>query len=207
MVIRNKKASMANLLRAVGNVINREGFRDLGVNSIAREAGCDKVLIYRYFGSYDGLLDAYFEQNDFYTHFNLSEISENVPTERENLKRMVKDILRNQLFQTIANPGYQEVLRWELVDDSKVLQTYASRREASGHALTKLLSASLPASSADIEAMIAILVSGLYYLVLRSKYVKIFNGVSLDAADGWERISSAVDELIDCTFDKIYSKE
>ncbi|MDO9511517.1 MAG: TetR/AcrR family transcriptional regulator [Bacteroidales bacterium] len=198
---------MANLLRAVGNVINREGFRDLGVNSIAREAGCDKVLIYRYFGSYDGLLDAYFEQNDFYTHFNLSEISENVPTERENLKRMVKDILRNQLFQTIANPGYQEVLRWELVDDSKVLQTYASRREASGHALTKLLSASLPASSADIEAMIAILVSGLYYLVLRSKYVKIFNGVSLDAADGWERISSAVDELIDCTFDKIYSKE
>ena len=42
------------LLTAVSTIIEEEGFTKLGVNHIARQAKCDKVLIYRYFGGLEG---------------------------------------------------------------------------------------------------------------------------------------------------------
>lgn len=41
---------------AVLSVIAQSGCGDLGINNVAKEAGADKVLIYRYFGDFIGLL-------------------------------------------------------------------------------------------------------------------------------------------------------
>ena len=46
------------LLIAVSQIIENEGFSKIGVNKIAKQAKCDKVLIYRYFGGLEGLLAA-----------------------------------------------------------------------------------------------------------------------------------------------------
>ncbi|RJF88756.1 TetR/AcrR family transcriptional regulator [Oleomonas cavernae] len=51
---RDRAATQARLVAAAGNVLARDGFAALGVNRIAVEAGCDKVLIYRYFGGWKG---------------------------------------------------------------------------------------------------------------------------------------------------------
>ena len=45
----------------MGTVLEQDGFEKMGVNLVARRAGIDKVLIYRYFGSFDGLLSAFGE--------------------------------------------------------------------------------------------------------------------------------------------------
>ena len=37
-----------------------------GINAIARQAGCDKVLIYRYFDNLDGLLQRVADNNDLW---------------------------------------------------------------------------------------------------------------------------------------------
>ena len=55
------------LLIAVSQIIENEGFSKIGVNKIAKQAKCDKVLIYRYFGGLEGLLAAWAKDNDFYT--------------------------------------------------------------------------------------------------------------------------------------------
>lgn len=44
------------LLIAVSQIIENEGFNKIEVNKIAKQAKCDKVLIYRYFGGLEGLL-------------------------------------------------------------------------------------------------------------------------------------------------------
>lgn len=53
------KETEKRLLEAVSKVIEEEGFTKIGINRIARQAQCDKVLIYRYFGGLDGLLVAW----------------------------------------------------------------------------------------------------------------------------------------------------
>ncbi|XOV74734.1 MAG: TetR/AcrR family transcriptional regulator [Phycisphaerales bacterium] len=54
------------MIRAVGTLLARDGFQGMGVNALAREAGVDKVLIYRYFGSLDTLIDRYCQEVDFW---------------------------------------------------------------------------------------------------------------------------------------------
>ena len=53
---RNKEQTKDKLLEAVRAIIRKEGFQNIGVNKVAKEAGVDKVLIYRYFGNLEGLL-------------------------------------------------------------------------------------------------------------------------------------------------------
>lgn len=55
---RDRAATEARLVAAAFDALALHGFAGLGVNAVARAAGCDKALIYRYFGGLDGLLDA-----------------------------------------------------------------------------------------------------------------------------------------------------
>jgi AcrR family transcriptional regulator len=55
-VSRDRNRTAAALLSAARDLILERGFAEFGVNAVARRAGCDKQLIYRYFGGLAGLL-------------------------------------------------------------------------------------------------------------------------------------------------------
>lgn len=54
---RDRESTTLKIREAATSLLLREGFSGWGVNSIARAAGVDKVLVYRYFQSTDGLLE------------------------------------------------------------------------------------------------------------------------------------------------------
>ena len=55
---RDRFATRAVILESAAAIIAAEGVAEIGVNSLAVAAQCDKVLIYRYFGGLDGVLAA-----------------------------------------------------------------------------------------------------------------------------------------------------
>ncbi len=55
---RNKDETRQRILDAALALAGTEGFAALGINAVARAAGADKQLIYRYFGGLEGLLAA-----------------------------------------------------------------------------------------------------------------------------------------------------
>jgi AcrR family transcriptional regulator len=55
---RDRFETRAAILRSAAELIAAHGVGALGVNALAKAAGCDKVLIYRYFGGLDEVLDA-----------------------------------------------------------------------------------------------------------------------------------------------------
>jgi len=88
----------AELVRAVGRVIDRDGMGKLGVNAVAREAGVDKALIYRYFDGLPGLLRAFGESADFWP--TVEEVLDG-PLERfaehGDRPRMAREVMENYL--------------------------------------------------------------------------------------------------------------
>jgi AcrR family transcriptional regulator len=56
-VARDRFATRAAILESAAELISAHGVDALGVNALAEAAGCDKVLIYRYFGGLDGVLE------------------------------------------------------------------------------------------------------------------------------------------------------
>lgn len=66
---RDREATERRLLDTIGRMINEIGFEKIGINAVAAQSGVSKILIYRYFGSMEGLMTAYIRQHDFWINF------------------------------------------------------------------------------------------------------------------------------------------
>ena len=63
---RNRQLTESRIREAAIALLQERGFEDWGVNAIARQAGVDKVLIYRYFDSVEGLLETIVQETAFW---------------------------------------------------------------------------------------------------------------------------------------------
>lgn len=189
---RDKAATKQKLVEAAGRVILRDGFGGIGINSIAAEAGVDKVLIYRYFGGLDGLLKTYVAQKDYY-----SSINEEPVNGIEGALKYAEDIFTGQLKSILADKELQEILLWELSGKNNIATDLASKREAAGiHILKKIKKILPPHNNIDISAYSALIIGGIYYLALRSRTADVFNGIDLTSNRGWHRIEKAITGML-----------
>ena len=63
---RSRLQTEKRILDAVSTILLERGFQTIGINEVARQAGCDKVLIYRYFGGLEELLLAFAETTNLW---------------------------------------------------------------------------------------------------------------------------------------------
>ena len=89
--VKNRQATEQLLLEAVNRLVEQDGFEGLGINAVAAQAGVSKMLIYRYFGSLNGLIAAYIRRYDFWIN-----VRPELPG-RERLGDFIKELFRQQI--------------------------------------------------------------------------------------------------------------
>ncbi len=197
--MRSRKETEDKLLNAAGRVLARDGFLKLGVNAVAREAGVDKVLIYRYFDGLDGLIKAYARQGDFWPSFDelLGEPIEQF--RNRQLADQMKTIMTNLANGIRKRPLTMEILAWEMVERNELTAYLEDVRERGGHKLTAALNMDNEESAVgiDIAALSAIVVASINYLAARSRKVRIFNGIEIREDEGWERLTGTMATIFD----------
>ena len=202
---RDREATEKTLMDAVGSVIREEGFTRLGINKVAKRAGVSKVLIYRYFESLDGLIESWLLRQNYWVDTSLrTEAQIQALTGDKNfetvLHNMLMEVFRGQVIQLRSTPEVREMIRWFLCEESPVAAGVMKAVEDRGHSLTRAFIKALEQEdtdpgAADSEAVIALLVAGIYNLALYSDRTNRFNGVALDTDEGWERILGAVETI------------
>lgn len=200
---RNKEESKQKLIDAVGQIILNEGFKGIGINAIAKEANLDKVLIYRYFDGIDGLLREFAKQKDFYINISNFIQDEIESAEKHELKDLIIKVLIGQLHELNKNKELQEFMLWEMVEKNELTIAIAKEREEKGYELSNKLKEKMNLKDNDSDAVMALLVSGIYYLVLRSRTVDVFNGIELNSEKGMQQIENAVKAIVNSYFDSI----
>ena len=120
--IRNREMTRERLISAVGKVVAEVGFKQLGVNMVAREAGVDKKLIYRYFGGLNGLEDAYGRTVEFWP--NAEEL---LGDDRDRIRGMAPSELMSVFFKRylraiLQRPQTLEILAWEGLERNRLTQ-------------------------------------------------------------------------------------
>jgi AcrR family transcriptional regulator len=70
--VKGKEAKKRRLIQVIGEILDTDGFQGLGVNKVAKRAGMDKVLIYRYFGGLPELVLAFSQTVDFWHKYSVS---------------------------------------------------------------------------------------------------------------------------------------
>lgn len=196
------KNSEIRLIESVNSIVEEEGFAKLGINKIARVAGCDKVLIYRYFGGIEGLVTAWAKKCDFYIQTADRFIQEIDNTDNVNLKDITKEILLAQLDFTRNNKTLQELLLWEISGDSK-FKAIRKLREENGYRLQTTLETKLLLKKAKVNMYITFLISSINYVVLSTSQYPHFNGIDFSKEESWTEYKSVLCDYIDLLFNKI----
>lgn len=191
---RDRAGTERAILDAAKSVLAEEGFAAFGVNAIARRAGCDKQLIYRYYGGLDGLVDAIGAELSQLFQEHLAPPAEGAcATYADFVEHMILALLR--AFRT--SDFLSRVAAWEILDPSPVTRRLAeSRGKALGQWIQGQRGTLVPPGDRDYGAINAILIAAAQHLALSGRAVGGFGGVPLEAEQDWERISASMSQLV-----------
>jgi AcrR family transcriptional regulator len=100
---------------------------DVGLKDVAREAGVSHALITHYFGTYAGLVEATLERR-------IRALRERVLGKLASTGVLAQPVeLLGLLFEALADPVHQKLLKWMVASDSAVaLQTFAMKDQGMG---------------------------------------------------------------------------
>lgn len=192
---RDREKTEAAILDAVGRLILRDGLSGVGINAVAREAGADKVLIYRYFGDLDGLYSAYAEKGDFWwTVDDMLAAAGGAATLGEALKAG----LRHHAAEMRKRPVTLAVIAAEPANRNALVIALEEVRERRSLDLMKEIATryGMP-EGADIAALTGLLAAAIDYLLARARTIRIYGGVEIKTEQNWERLFATIDAMID----------
>lgn len=201
--VREKARTMDKLVKAVGKVIQKQGYARLNVANISKEAGLDRRLIYTYFGGLDNLVETYIKQKDYWNSDAKKYINSLVEEESiSNADIMIK-LLQGQFDTVLKDQSLQKIIHWELGEKNKILRKISDEREQLGEEFFKRYESVFEDTDIDIRAILALQIGGLYYLSLHAKANgSLFCGIDINEPDGIERISKTIKRIIDLCYEK-----
>jgi AcrR family transcriptional regulator len=196
---RNREATSQRILAAVGEVLARDGFGAMGVNAIAKEAGVDKVLIYRYFGGLPELLQAWGDSGRFWP-----SVQDLVRAEPGLLKQPAAEryarFFEHFIDALRARPLTLAILAAEITERNELTAILEAEREAWGEEATQVLGGR-DFTQAHLPGVTVLLVAGVQYLLLRARHVRQFGGFDLQSDAGWDALKLALRTLASQLFD------
>jgi AcrR family transcriptional regulator len=193
--VRDREATRGRLIQAVGAVLSEHGFTALGVNAVAREAGVDKVLIYRYFGGLPELIAAFGREGDFWPSSDelaggdIEAFAQLSPDEK------MSQLARNFIEAIQRRPLTQEIMAWEMVERNELTVELETIRETM---ILRFIEMFFPEMNQriDMQAITAILGAAISYLVTRSRHIRWYSGVDLQSKAGWKRLQDAIEAIV-----------
>lgn len=200
--MKDKEQTKRKLITAVAQIFRTEGYSGLGVNKVAKLAGVSKKLIYRYFGSFERLIEAYVVETDYWMQFagHMRQLS--TPRDIESTKQLITEILKNQFLYFHRDREMQELIIWELSSNSDLMRSIHRTRETMGQQLFEMTDLYLDKSKINFRAIAALLVGGIYYTILHTRHNGgLFSDVDLSTDSGRQEILKAIDQLVDMSFD------
>jgi len=197
--VRDRAQTEARILGAVGVVLARDGFGGLGVNAVAREAGVDKVLIYRYWGGLEELLRAWAGSGRFWPGVDELLAAQPGLLALPFAERYAR-FFSHFIATLRARPLTLEILASEVVERNALTAVLESERERWGDEATRVLGGSEFASRDALRGITILLVSGVQYLLIRARKIRIFGGIDITSDAGWRELEAAVRTMAEALF-------
>lgn len=177
------------ILEAAAGFIEEKGFGELTVTGIIQKASIEPVQFYRRYGDLNGFIDEYVKRFDYW----FSDVAKDSDSEGDEKERYEK-IVNGLLDALCDNRIMQQLLRWELSGNNETVRRTARLREFHTLPLCSRYAKVFEGSDLDIVAVAAMMIGGIYYLVLH-KDLSDFGGIDLNKEAGRERIRNAVRQL------------
>lgn len=192
---RNRAVTEAKLRHAVEAILAEAGFGAVTPMSVAKRAGVDKMLIYRYFGDLNGLVRSIAFANDFFPSF------EDLLAGRscEDLLRMPVSqraayIVERNVRALLERPVVLELMAWELIERNDLTAIMEEARESLSVRIFAELFPDVP-DKARLQAIGALHAAGATYLALRRRKIRWFAGLDLKSDADWTAMFDSIEVM------------
>jgi AcrR family transcriptional regulator len=192
---RDRAATEERLLQAVGTVLARDGFGAIGVNAIAREAGIDKVLIYRYFGGLPELLTAWGASGRFWPTVDELLGDDAARVQALPLAERLALFFDRFIDALRARPLTLEILAAEIVERNALTAILEAERETWGERVEAAFGGDDFRRRPELHGVTLLLVAGVQYLLVRSRQIRLFGGLHLDRDADWHALKQALHQM------------
>lgn len=191
---RSAKDVENSILDAASQLIEENGFSKLTVTGIMQLAEIEPVQFYKRYEDLNQFIDNYVKKFDYW----FSDIVES-HKKSSNGKELYLNILTDLFHSLSENKVMQQLLRWELSDHNETTQRTARLREVHTLPLCRKFADLFSDSKIDIVATSALMVGGIYYLVLHDE-LSSFSGLNLNNETDRQRLIEAIKELSNILF-------
>jgi AcrR family transcriptional regulator len=191
---RDRSRTQDTILAAARSVLVEKGFGGWGVNAIARAAGCDKQLIYRYYGGLDGLAEALGTQIARETEAALAHAP---PPEVASYGALVAALIDAQFDLLRSHPVMQRIIAWELSEANGLTRAFAEARSRALIGWIARVKGDFAApAGVDAPAVNAVLVAAVQQMVLSGASIGSFAGMPLAQPADWERLRATIRHMV-----------
>lgn len=186
---RNRAKTTQRIVEALEEVISERGLEGVGVNRIAEKANVSKVLIYRYFGGMEGLLEYYVKMGKLFPVFTPAILDQIRPLHDSDVARIwYRQVIQTyRYFRTFK--AAREVLKASVIENDSIAETTA---KAQDEEMTRLVSQLSFVKGADTQAISAVVLGAMTYLTIMAQNDRTMIGIDLRSEEGWQRIESAI---------------
>jgi len=206
--IRDKERTKRRLIATVGKVLQKYTYAGLTITNIAKESGLNPKLIYLYFGNLDGLIEEYILEKDFWAGKLKTQITELTESSKSLRAKDTNDLFQLQFDSFLKDKSMQRIIHWEMGVKNKLLRKIADEREEVGKNALDLISTQFKNTDVDIQATLAIILGGIYYLTLHAKNNgSTVGGIDINEDEGRERIEKTMERLIFRDFEDAEKKK
>ena len=196
---RTKKDIDESINNAAIQLIEEKGFRNIAVTAIMQRAKIEPVVFYNRYDDLDNFMDEFVKKYDYW----FSDIIKNIEIQ-ENPREQYITIMHSLLDSLKENKVMQQLLRWELSTHNNTTKRTARLREFHTLPLVERYKKIFEDSSVEIDALSALIIGGIYYLVLHGDLSE-FGGIDINSEEGTQRLRNAIEYLSSIFFSYLNS--
>lgn len=193
---RKKEATKAGLLQAFEAVLTEDGIAAVGVNAVAKRAGVGKPLIYKYFGSFDGLVTAWAAQSKIWGQDEdvFSALAKEPDADPMSI---IREALAHSATELRSKPVALQIMAQALLGESLLSPGLEAAKQDSGKHHQALYQEGGVFDDPNSSALLLVMYAASQYLALRSLAQPNFNGIALDTEDGWSQMMTMMKTVFD----------
>lgn len=191
---RGREATETELVDALDRVVRRRGLRNVGVNEVIKEAGVGKALLYRYFGSLSGLVEAWGEKRyNWPTKALLKQLA--ALAEDDDGANFIKKVVAFHAQSLREDPLRVELLAEQLLEPSTISPALERIRLDAGRQYFEVFEQH-PHFLKHCD-LIRFMLGSVSYVAMRAAKAPVFMGIDLASDEDWQAMMVKFDEMID----------
>lgn len=199
---RTKAQLEEDIMKALERLIIERGFMNIPMLTLVKEAGIDPNVFYRRYGTIENLYEKFASRYDFWLNdtLNISNL------QKLGDKKYYAEAFKALYDELEKDRAMQRLLVWELTDDNPTTRKTAGIRDKLSLNLSAYYEDIFRSSGIDIKSITALLLGGIYYIVLHQKRSTLCS-IDFNTDEGRKKLTNAINALVDIIFGKLEEKQ